>query len=350
MEQLSPRRIIWPVVIGLAVVIWLFVRDFDSEAFRAVNWTMASVLFLALSAIAMLLRDWAYVYRLRLLTDGKLGWMQCLQVILLWEFGSAATPTSVGGTTLAIYLLAKEGLTPGRSTAIIMFSVLLDEVFFILAIPVLLIVYGQAAIYPGVTPVSDIGGTHLLKGLLLWFALTYTLIFGYTLILAYGLFVNPQGMKKLLYRIFSLPFLMRWRKGAVRAGSDIIIASHEIRNRSPFYWIKAFLATSVSWLGRFLVANFLLLVFTRGVDHMLVLARQLVMFVIMTVSPTPGGSGVAELSFTTFLADFIPRGMEGSMVLFWRMVSYYIYLFIGVVLLPRWLKKVLTGKTPEPAR
>jgi len=347
LKKVSPKRIIWPVIIGLAVVCWLFIRDFNIDDFRKIHWSYASILFLLLALLAMFIRDLAYVYRIRLLTDSQLTWRQSLEIILLWEFGSAATPTSVGGTTLAILLLSKEGISTGRSTAIIMFSVFLDELLFILAPIAFFIYYKRAVLMPEIRPVSDLGGIHLLKGLQLWFVLAYSLILLYTIVLAYGLFVNPAGMKKLLYRIFSWPFLKRWRKAAVRAGSDIVIASAEIKNRSFFYWLKAFAATLLSWLGRFMVANFILMILIGSIDQALVLARQMIMFVIITVSPTPGGSGVAELSFTTFLADFIPVGLQGSMVLLWRIISYYVYLIIGVVLLPRWLKKKFSneGKT-----
>jgi uncharacterized membrane protein YbhN (UPF0104 family) len=58
------------------------------------------------------------------------------------------------------------------------------------------------------------------------------------------------------------------------------------------------------------------------------------------MSPTPGGSGVAEYVFGELMS---PLG--GSVVLtlglalVWRILSYYSYLIIGSVILPRWLKK-----------
>jgi hypothetical protein len=64
------------------------------------------------------------------------------------------------------------------------------------------------------------------------------------------------------------------------------------------------------------------------------------MWVIMLISPTPGGSGIAEYAFSVYLEEFIPRGLDGSLALLWRLVSYYPYLIIGVVLLPRWVRRV----------
>ena len=347
LKQLSPKRIIWPILIGLAVVTILFIRGFDKQAFLNVDWSWNFLFWIFIAFVCMVVRDLAYIYRIRLLTNGQLSWNQSLQVILLWEFGSAATPSSVGGTTLAIFLLAKEGISPGRSTAIVMLSVFLDELFFISIIPVFFLLLGKVALIPDESAIVGVTSEGLLNGLLIWFIVAFTIIFGYTIILAYGLFFNPLGMKRLLYRLFSLRFLKRWQKGAIRAGTDIIIASEEIKGQKIGYWIQAYIATMISWTGRFLVINCILVAIVGGLDHFLIFVRQVMMWIIMSVSPTPGGSGVAELSFATFLADIIPlenKGLEATLSLLWRMISYYPYLFIGVFLLPRWVRRVFTKK------
>ena len=40
-----------------------------------------------------------------------------------------------------------------------------------------------------------------------------------------------------------------------------------------------------------------------------------------------------------FLGEFITKGLATSMALIWRLVSYYPYLIIGVIILPRWIRK-----------
>lgn len=56
------------------------------------------------------------------------------------------------------------------------------------------------------------------------------------------------------------------------------------------------------------------------------------------ISPTPGGTGVAEFAFNGFLQDFIPVGLARLLVVLWRLISYYPYLFIGAFVLPHWLR------------
>jgi len=65
------------------------------------------------------------------------------------------------------------------------------------------------------------------------------------------------------------------------------------------------------------------------------------MWIILLVSPTPGGSGIAEFIFSDFLGDIIPNADWAiPLAVLWRLISYYPYLFIGAIVLPRWLSKV----------
>jgi uncharacterized protein (TIRG00374 family) len=97
------------------------------------------------------------------------------------------------------------------------------------------------------------------------------------------------------------------------------------------------------------VVNFLILAFaTAGssfswADNLLIYARQLVMWIVMLVSPTPGGSGIAEIAFSGFLKDFTPVGLDSALGLLWRLISYYPYLFIGAIILPRWVRRVFSN-------
>ena len=76
-------------------------------------------------------------------------------------------------------------------------------------------------------------------------------------------------------------------------------------------------------------------------ENMMVYARQLIMWVIMMISPTPGGSGLAEISFSAFLSDFIHGDLliVITIAILWRILSYYPYLFIGAIIFPHWLKR-----------
>ncbi|MGL5912949.1 MAG: lysylphosphatidylglycerol synthase transmembrane domain-containing protein, partial [Bacteroidales bacterium] len=122
----------------------------------------------------------------------------------------------------------------------------------------------------------------------------------------------------------------------------------ELRYRSWRFWLSSFAATFISWTSRYSVVNALFLAFFAVGDHLLVFARQLVMWIMMLVSPTPGGSGFAEFIFREFLGEFIPSaGLIVVIALLWRLITYYLYLLIGAIVLPQWLKSQWAGKKPK---
>jgi len=64
----------------------------------------------------------------------------------------------------------------------------------------------------------------------------------------------------------------------------------------------------------------------------------------MLVLPSPGASGFAEAVFSDYLSVFVPVGFAALLALAWRMVSYYPYLFLGIFLLPPWIRRTHTKK------
>lgn len=330
------RKIIYPIIIGLGVVIYLLQREVDVDLFTVITFTWYSVFFISIAFLMMVIRDAGYMVRLKILSDGDFTWRQCFNVIMLWEFSSAITPSAIGGTGVAVFFVNREGLSIGRSTAVVMATSFLDELYFILMFPLLiLLVTGNTLFAIGVEPGEEpISFTNEF----FYFAVVgYTIKFVFVLLVAYGLFVNPRGLKWLLLWIFRLPFIRKWRYKMSETGTDLIETSKVFKTKPATFWLKAFAATFFSWTARYWVVNFLLLAFFVVDGHILIFARQLVMWIMMLVSPTPGGSGFAEFVFTRYLGDFIPMGFAVVMALIWRLVSYYPYLFIGAVMLPRWL-------------
>ena len=346
LKTFRPRKIIIPIIIGLGVASYMLVRDFDADAITSIHWTGNVFFWLFMALLMMVVRDLSYMIRIRILTDNQLNLKSSFIVIMLWEFASAITPSIVGGTAFALLLLNKEGISAGKSTAIVMVTAFLDELFFIIMVPLLFLLVGYDALF---NPINQSGLEEMTRGsgMFVIFSIAYILIFLYTSLLAYGLFVNPRGMRWLLIKIFSLPLLRKWRMQASEAGQDLYVASNELRHRSFGFWLKAFMATFFSWTGRYMVVNCLILAFATGVDHFLIYARQLVMWIIMMISPTPGSSGVAELVFINFLSDFIPPGLTDPLGVLWRLITYYPYIFIGAIMLPRWIRsKFITHEKP----
>ena len=336
-ELFTAKKIAIPIIIGLCVAFYMLWSNTDWNEFNKVHWGWKSVFWMFIALLMMAIRDVAYMYRIRIITDKEISWRNSFDVIMLWEFASAITPSIVGGTGVALYILNKEGLSAGKSTALVMITAFFDELFYILTVPVVLLFIGTEYLFPIELQKEIFGITFSAKGI---FVIGYCFTLMLTLIITFGIFISPKSVKNLLLKIFTLKWLRKWLGNIEQLGDDLIQTSKELKGKPFLFWFKAFATTMFSWTARFWVVNFLLLAFTPVTDHLLVYGRQLVMWVIMLISPTPGGAGIAEFAFQGFLADFTPIGLGGLMAVLWRLLSYYPYLFVGAIVLPKWLKKV----------
>ena len=341
----SFKKILLPLLIGIGVAVLLILKDIknDSSAITdiLINWTWASTLFLFLALCFGVMRDLMYMYRIRLLSDKKLSWKQSFQVIMLWEFGSAITPSVVGGSALAFFIVSLEGIPVGRSTAIVMITALLDELFYIVVTPIVVLVVGASLAFNTAFRFTflgyEFGETQI-------FFIGYGFMCLLTLIILVAIFFFPQGFKKLLYILSEKKLFRKIKDKTKKMGDDIVTSSQEFKGKGIVFWAKAYLCTVFSWTSRFLVVNCILLAFSPVGEHLLVFARQLVMWVILCISPTPGSSGVAEFAFPLFLGEFMPQGTHATTALIWRLYTYYPYLILGSFVLPYWTKRVFKRK------
>lgn len=344
-KNLKPARIIIPILIGLSVVMWLIIKEIDAEALKNLTFTWWSALWLLAAFGCMIGRDIGYMIRIRILTNYELTWKQAFRIIMLWEFTSAITPSTVGGTAVAVVFLHKEGLSVGRSTSVVLATSFLDELYFVVMFPVILLIVGTSDLFT-----TSLAGTgsDLLNNLMFVAAGGYLVILAWVLFVGYGLFINPEGIRKTIIYFFKLPFLRRWLEHAQKAGDDIVNSSNELRSKTKSFWFKAATATFLSWTSRYWLLNVILTAFFTIEGHFLIFARQLVTWIMMILSPTPGGSGFAEVILGRYISDAIPvdPAHTGSIALaiaiIWRIISYYPYLIIGAAIIPGWIQKRFT--------
>jgi len=344
-RSIRPSRVIWPILIGLCISAYMLYQEYEPGSLSAIKVTSSTFLWVFISILLMVVRDFGYIIRIRLLSGGLLIWRKSFQIIMLWEFTSAITPSAIGGTSVAIFFLNKAGIKLGRSTGIVMVTSFLDELFFVLAFPMVILFIGRSDIFAfGASEVSNI---VWYKNQFLLFSLTgYGLKVLYTLFIAYGLFLNPRGLKSFLLWVFKLPIIRKWRPEANNVGNELILTSTEFKKWPLKEWLKAFMATSISWVSRYWIVNTLIIA-VFGIkyldlsNHILVFGKQLIMWIMMLVSPTPGGSGFAEYVFKEFLQGYIPDGTGTAMAFLWRTISYYPYLLIGAIIVPPWVRKYL---------
>ncbi|RSK46166.1 lysylphosphatidylglycerol synthase transmembrane domain-containing protein [Hymenobacter perfusus] len=335
LDKLRPSRIVLPVLIGLSVVGFMFWRSYQPGDLAPL--ANAKPLWLLLMLVVLVARDAGYVYRIRYLTQKVLSWRAALDVIMLWEFSSCVLPSAVGGTAVAPVLLHKEGIPLGKSVAYIMATAMLDNLYYVLAVPLVVLIGGDA-LYP-----HEALQGGLVATLRIGFILSYVFVTVYALLMLYAIFINPQSVKRLLVRLFTVRGLRRWRNKAYKMGNELVLASGELRNNGRAYWLRAALSTAFVWTARYLVIGCLIAAFidVSWPEFWLIFGRNLTYKVILLIAITPGGAGIAEGAFPTFFGKFIGTAtMTNFMVLIYRVVTYYLYLVLGAVFLPRWVARI----------
>lgn len=276
-------------------------------------------LFIALVVSGM--RLWFSAAKIRFLSEKTLGWMASFRVMLAWDFTSAVTPSTIGGAPMATYAMTKEGLKLGGSGAIILYGVLLDQIWFAIAIPILLL----AGMFYEVVP-PNIG---LLGEISM--ALVYIGLLCYAGLLAYGVLVNPSAIKKVVNFVFKLPFLRKYREKVGEEAENLEDYAHQLRAKPASFLFKAFFLSTMSWVCRIALATIVILSLLPA-PEVLSLLRSLAMNLAFLVVPTPGGSGGVEGLFVLFQGPLIAReAFIGLAVFLWRIISYYISIGLGMM-------------------
>lgn len=376
LSSISPFRIFLAAIIGLAVVVYMFVKDFNVEEFSKIDFNSHVFFWIGMAAFFMCFRHFCYMTRLRIITNGFFSWKKCFELVMMWEFSSAVTPTSVGGAAVAMFAIAQEKLSAGKTAMIVLYTVVVDTFSFLSALLIFFLIFGPIMIQPESRDLYHLI-YHSQWGIA--FLTAYALMLCYGGAFFYGVLINAKRLENLLLWFCKAPFLKRFREKAIKVTEDMDLASHELRAQKWYFHVGTYLSTLFAWASRFMVLNCLIIAFVAyspnleiqahyhsfldGELHLSTLwkqvfiyARQQSMYVIMAVMPTPGGAGVAEYAFQTFHYDYIPTKATGIaagativviMATIWRSFTYYVYLFLGSIIVPNWINKIIKRNREE---
>jgi glycosyltransferase 2 family protein len=344
LRSIRVSKIIVPILIGIAVVGYLLWEKFNAEDFSKIEWNTHIVFWVMVSVFFLIVRHMSYALRLRVLSDKAFTWRKCIELIFIWEFSSAITPTSVGGSAVALFVLSQEKLSAAKTAALVIYSAVLDTLFFVSTLLFLYLIFGRVMI----RPYFDDG--VVASGLEWAFFATYIFMLCYGSLFFYGLFINSKSFGWALNTITNLGFLKKYKNNAIQLGKDMDIASNALKEKRWKFHVASFLSTGGAWSSRFILLGCLVIAFKPGVvsgfmEHLQLYGRLESVYVIMAGSPTPGAAGVAEFTFSRLVKDYVPEtGLALLIASIWRFMTYYLYLLIGAIIIPNWIRKLLNAR------
>ena len=276
---------------------------------------------LGVSALVVSIDAW----RLKVLLaqhSERLGFFAGVKIVLIYAFFSALTPTSFGGELSMIYLLKRQGLSSGTATSSTVARSLLP---LIILLPTFLI---ASILIPDALP-------HYLSHSFRVFALVSAALIGGFLFLrmerrAFGdaipkeetIVREEQGAKKYFWALIGV--VWKFYRETEDAFADMVTYGW-FNNLKIVFLTVAHLFTMYS-LGPLAAKIFGLNVpFFKGI------LTLCMVHLIVYVSPSPAGSGVAEAVFGIAFEPFIES--SGFLVVaFWRFFAEYGRVLVGGVL------------------
>ena len=154
-----------------------------------------------------------------------------------------------------------------------------------------------------------------------------------------SVFIKPEIFRFIIVNVTRIKFLRRFREGGLKSAQEIVNSSKILKRYGLKFWCLILLITLAAWISRYLILNSLIAGFIDFPlsQHFEILCKHLVLWVTMLVSPTPGGVGFVEYFFNDFYASTL-KDYTIIVTMIWRLLTFYLYIFIGVIILPGWIK------------
>ena len=329
--------------IGLVVILGMMIREFDVDALGKIDLSPRFFLGVSLAVLLFVVQNLMLSLRFRHLCQRKLSLSKSFRINVLCEFTSAVTPSAVGGSGLAFIYLNREGVTMGRSIFTMFAALLADEAFLAISSFLLYLLVPSDVLFcmadnMGVN--MEVENEWIKGGIHLVFLGSTLIVAVWTAILYLLLLHRPQMLGWVLKWCCKTPFLRRFQAKVEKFSQDMTMASIEAKQEGMRFWTKLMGYTSMAWLSRFGIVVAILLAFQVHGNMWVAWCRQWVMWMISILSPTPGGSGVAELMFRLYYSDFLPDASIAILAaMLWRLIFYYPFLIMGALVLPKWIEK-----------
>ncbi len=319
---LSPVRLIVPVLLSVAVLVLITVYTFEPTHFEELLGNL-NVWWLGAAVASVVVRVAAGGWRLSYVSRGNLRFWDGIRAQLAWDFFSNVTPSAIGGGPVAaLYIARDRRIAVGQATALMLFTMLLDQVLFAISVPLILIAAAFLDVFPASLGVAgETAFILLFLGMMVW-----------VVVLGYAVLIRPEILQSITARLFRFRWLRRFEKRAAVEMNQLRQRSKLLRHQPASFFVNGLLMTVAVWSARFVLPLFIVLSVFGGVDAMLMFVRTIALSLGAVVLPTPGGSGGIEGLYALLLGPLMPATLVAPTLLAWRVLGYYLFIALGIYL------------------
>lgn len=332
---ISAKYLWFSILLSMATLGILIYISYDPESFQHLRWKRMHGF--AIATIVMVLRLWFNAARIRLLSNNRLNWAAAWRTSVTWDFASAVTPSTIGGGPVASLAMTREQLTFGEATAIVLYCIMLEQILLLIIIPLTMIV---AIFVDVVPPTAGLLGEGVMLAI-------YIALLLYAFLLSYSVLIRPSFLKNAVSFIFSLPFLNKYKSAMEAEAENLETYAIKLREKPRSFLLKAFLLSTLYWLAKVWIIAIVVLSMLPA-DVFITFIRSVAMTLAGMFIPTPGGSGGQEGLFYLFMDPLMTRaGFTALAVFMWRLISFYIVIAVGMMVMSWYMKQSLSKKDEE---
>lgn len=321
-SSISFKRVFWPVLLSLVMLGVVAGFTFDPESFAEIVMRM-NPWGLAAAVATLVVRVVAGGWRLSYISGGRIGLMAGVRGQLAWDFFSNISPSAVGGGPFAgVYVARDARMRIGEATALMLFAMLLDQLWFALTIPVVVV----ASFFVDVIPRSL--GTIGAAAFLLYFGAMLVWVVGF----GYATLYRPDLLERFARWVFRVKWLRRFRVHVEHEMRQLQRRARILRTQPARFYVNGMLLTALTWMSRYMLLFFVVWAVLDAFDGVLLLLRTAALMLGTIVLPTPGGSGGVEGLYALLIGPMLPKAAVAPTLLVWRVLGYYLFIGVGVFL------------------
>jgi uncharacterized protein (TIRG00374 family) len=312
--------------IGISIVSILLILVLSRDDFEVESLTRVKVEYLLLGLV-VIVGAWATkVLRLYLLCrslDYHIAYRRIFDIYMSAVFVSHVTPFTFGGLPLQIYLMHKESMPVGRSSAIGIVDSALTSCLLVVLGPVLLYLWKREySLSPQVDRLVDVS-----------IAIMIAVAVAFALLIAKPelpiKFLRKTASIRGLRKLFNPERVEKATNWLLRETKQFAEAVKDMFGRSRLAFTLAVVCTLVYWALYLAVAPVTMVGLGVKVPVVRTLLAQIVFNIVQPFIPTPGGSGGSEIGFAFLFQSVVPRARLPLFVSTWRFFTYYTSLAVG---------------------
>jgi hypothetical protein len=256
-------------------------------------------------------------------------------------WGAYLTPFQSGSAPMAMWVMKRAGVPVPEALTSIFVTFIATVAFFAIA--------GPAAVWLGAG--KSLAQHGLVLGITLYDLFKTSLtIFGIIGLLMLTAVIFPGLVKRVIERLAvriarrsprAAARMERLTSGVDRA-HDCLVAFGSTKGLLTL--LLAVIISAPSHANKLLAGYVTLRVLGIPADFTDILLLQTLISFLLYFAPTPGGSGLAELTSAAVMSIYVPREITPSYTLIWRFINSYATVIVGALIFWYWLRRGLIGR------